>query len=153
MRLASIRATAIAAIVTIIVAGCAVNPVTGKQQIMLVGESWDLAIGKQHYAPLRQSQGGDYTIDPSVEAYVRRVGNKLAKYADKKLPYEFHVLNDSVPNAWALPGGKISINRGLLAELKDESELAAVLSHEIVHAGRHLLRLNSPIVNTAEMQS
>jgi len=138
MRLASVRVIAIAAIATIIVAGCAVNPVTGKQQIMLVGESWDLAIGKQHYAPLRQSQGGDYTIDPGVEAYVRRVGNKLARYADKKLPYEFHVLNDSVPNAWALPGGKISINRGLLAELKDESELAAVLSHEIVHAAaRH----------------
>jgi predicted Zn-dependent protease len=48
------------------------------------------------------------------------------------------VLNSSVPNAWALPGGKIAVNRGLLAELKSEAELAAVLSHEIVHAAaRH----------------
>jgi predicted Zn-dependent protease len=54
------------------------------------------------------------------------------------LPYEFVVLNNSVPNAWALPGGKIAINRGLLTELKSESELAAVLGHEVVHAAaRH----------------
>ena len=48
------------------------------------------------------------------------------------------VLNNSVPNAWALPGGKIAINRGLLVELRNEAELAAVLGHEIVHAAaRH----------------
>jgi predicted Zn-dependent protease len=50
------------------------------------------------------------------------------------LPYEFVVLNSSVPNAWALPGGKIAVNRGLLTELGSEAELAAVVGHEIVHA-------------------
>ena len=48
------------------------------------------------------------------------------------------MINNSVPNAWALPGGKIAINRGLLMYLEDEAQLAAVLSHEIVHAAaRH----------------
>jgi beta-barrel assembly-enhancing protease len=48
------------------------------------------------------------------------------------------VLNNTIPNAWALPGGKIAVNRGLLVQLKSESELAAVLGHEIVHAAaRH----------------
>jgi len=48
------------------------------------------------------------------------------------------VLNSSVPNAWALPGGKLAINRGLLTEINSEAELAAVLGHEIVHAAaRH----------------
>ncbi len=56
----------------------------------------------------------------------------------RTLPFEFVIINDSVPNAWALPGGKLAINRGLLTELKSEAELAAVLSHEIVHAAaRH----------------
>jgi predicted Zn-dependent protease len=61
------------------------------------------------------------------------------KVSDRpNLPFEFVVINDSVPNAWALPGGKLAVNRGLLAELKSEAELAAVLSHEIVHAAaRH----------------
>jgi predicted Zn-dependent protease len=48
------------------------------------------------------------------------------------------VINSSVPNAWALPGGKIAVNRGLLTEIGSEAELAAVLGHEIVHAAaRH----------------
>ena len=119
-------------------AGCAVNPVTGKNELSLVSEQQELAIGAQQYDPARQSQGGDYNADPALAAYVSEVGQKLARVSDRKLPYEFKVLNNSVPNAWALPGGKISINRGLLTELKSEAELAAVLGHEIVHAAaRH----------------
>jgi predicted Zn-dependent protease len=117
---------------------CATNPVTGKSDLMLVGESEELGIGKQQYAPMRQSEGGDYALDPGLVSYVQRVGNRLAAVSDRKLPYEFTVLNNAVPNAWALPGGKIAVNRGLLTELKSESELAAVLGHEIVHAAaRH----------------
>jgi len=118
----------------ILLSACVQNPVTGKKDFLLVSEDWELQIGAQQYLPLRQSQGGDYVVDPNVENYVRSVGQRLAAQSDRKLPYEFHVINDSTPNAWALPGGKISINRGLLVRLKDESELAAVLGHEIVHA-------------------
>jgi len=118
--------------------GCATNPVTGKSELSLVSEQQELAIGAQQYAPARQSQGGDFVVDPELTAYVNQVGQRLAAVSDRKLPYEFKVLNNSVPNAWALPGGKISVNRGLLTELKSESELAAVLGHEIVHAAaRH----------------
>jgi predicted Zn-dependent protease len=122
----------------ILLAGCATNPVTGKKDLMLVGEDAELSMGQQQYAPMRQSEGGDYELDPGLTAYVQRVGNRLAAVSDRKLPYEFAVLNSSVPNAWALPGGKIAVNRGLLTELKSEAELAAVLGHEIVHAAaRH----------------
>ena len=114
--------------------GCAVNPVTGKPDFMMVSEAQELAIGAQNYAPMQQAEGGAYDIDPKLTAYVREVGNKLAAVSDRPLPYEFVVLNNSVPNAWALPGGKIAINRGLLTELNSEAELAAVLGHEIVHA-------------------
>ena len=115
-------------------AGCATNPVTGNKELSLISEAQELRIGKQQYEPLRQAQGGDYVADAMVGSYVNEVGQKLAAVSDRKLPYEFKVLNNSVPNAWALPGGKISINRGLLTELKSEAELAAVLGHEIVHA-------------------
>ncbi|MFT6254843.1 MAG: putative Zn-dependent protease [Granulosicoccus sp.] len=54
------------------------------------------------------------------------------------LPYKFVVLNNDALNVWALPGGKIAINRGLLVLLKDEAQLATVLGHEVVHAAvRH----------------
>ena len=120
------------------ISGCSINPVTGKRELSLVGEQWELDVGKQAYSPYRQAQGGDYIVDPRVEEYVNEVGQRLAQASDRKLPYEFNVLNSSVPNAWALPGGKIAINRGLLTELGSEAELAAVLGHEIVHAAaRH----------------
>ena len=118
--------------------GCAVNPVTGKNELSLVSEATEIDIGNKQYSPSRQMQGGDYTAAPQVVSYVREVGQTLAAVSDRKLPYEFNVINDSTPNAWALPGGKIVVNRGLLVELKSEAELAAVLGHEIVHAAaRH----------------
>jgi predicted Zn-dependent protease len=118
--------------------GCGVNPVTGEKEIQFVSEAQELQIGEKNYSPTRQSEGGDFTVIPELTAYVSGVGQKLAAVSDRKLPYEFVVLNNSVPNAWALPGGKIAVNRGLLTELRSEAELAAVLGHEIVHAAaRH----------------
>jgi predicted Zn-dependent protease len=112
--------------------------VTGKKELMLVGEGTELQIGQRNFAPMRQAEGGDQQLDPALTSYVQGVGQRLAAVSDRKLPYEFAVLNNSIPNAWALPGGKIAVNRGLLTELKSESELAAVLGHEVVHAAaRH----------------
>ncbi len=119
-------------------AGCSVNPVTGKRELVFVSEGSEIQMGAESYLPMQQSQGGEYDIDPALTEYVSGVGNRLAKVSDRQLPYEFVVLNNSVPNAWALPGGKIAVNRGLLTELNSEAELAAVLGHEIVHAAaRH----------------
>jgi len=116
--------------------GCSVNPVTGDKNFILpnLDEGWERKTGQQMYAPMRQSQGGDYKLDPALTEYVQSVGSRLAEQSKRDLDYEFHVLNDSIPNAWALPGGKIVVNRGLLTELNSEAELAAVLGHEIVHA-------------------
>ncbi len=116
------------------VSGCSVNPVTGERELSLVSTADQIAIGEAQYFASRQMQGGDFVIDPALNAYVASVGSRLANQSDLALPYEFVVLNSSVPNAWALPGGKIAVNRGLLLELDSEAELAAVLSHEIVHA-------------------
>ena len=118
--------------------GCVINPVTGDRELALISADQEIAIGEQQYEPSQQMQGGEYALDSELTAYVASVGQKLAAVSDRALPYEFVVLNSSVPNAWALPGGKIAVNRGLLTELESEAELAAVLGHEIVHAAaRH----------------
>ncbi len=105
----------------------------------------EIAIGAQQYGPAQQSQGGLYQVDPGLQAYVSRVGLKLAKSSIfPNLPYEFVVINSNDMNAWALPGGKMAINRGLLVELADEAQLAAVLAHEISHVTkRHSARMQS----------
>jgi beta-barrel assembly-enhancing protease len=121
------------------ISACGTNPVTKKKEFQFVSQEKEIAIGKENYSPARQSQGGDYIVDPELTAYVQSIGKRLAAVSDRpELPYEFVVLNDSIPNAWAMPGGKIAFNRGLLYELNSEAELAAVMGHEIVHAAaRH----------------
>lgn len=118
---------------------CTVNPVTGEKEFSLVSGQQEVSIGEQNYEAYQQQQGGAYSVDPELTLYVKEIGQKLAKLSDRPgLPYDFVVLNDSTPNAWALPGGKIAINRGLMVLLDDEAQLAAVLGHEIVHAAaRH----------------
>jgi predicted Zn-dependent protease len=122
----------------VVMAGCVVNPVTGQRELGWLTTGQQVSIGEQQYAPAQQMQGGQYVVDPALSEYVDGVGRRVASVSGIDLPYQFVVLNNSIPNAWALPGGKIAINRGLLTELKNEAELAAVLGHEVVHAAaRH----------------
>ena len=122
-----------------VVAGCATNAVTGKKELHFIPESHEIALGARNYGPMQQSQGGQQLTFAEVNDYVNQVGRRLTEVSDRpEFDYEFVVLNNPVPNAWALPGGKIAVNRGLLTKLKSEAELAAVLGHEIVHAAaRH----------------
>ena len=122
----------VALLAVLALSGCSVNPVTGERHLQFYGEDWENKAGAELYAPMRQSQGGDFILDAELSAYVEGVGKRLAERARRKdtLSFEFNILNDSTPNAWALPGGKIAINRGLLLELQSEAELAACFQGE-----------------------
>ncbi len=114
---------------------CAVNPVTGKTELAIVSftEEEEVNLGSQAYVPAVQQQGGFYR-DPALEEYVQTVGMRLARVSHRpELQYRYRVLNSSVPNAFALPGGFVVINRGLLVGLSSEAEMAAVLGHETGH--------------------
>lgn len=137
----TVRGARLAAILfaSCLLAACGANPVTGKSELQLVSETEEIEIGRKNYGQGQQAAGGEYILDPALTTYLRGVLARLAKVSDRpQLPYELVVANDSVPNAWAMPGGKLAINRGLLLELGSEAELAAVLAHEVVHAAaRH----------------
>jgi len=120
--------------------GCAVNPVTGRQELALfqVSTSEEISLGRQTFPRALQQVGGEYG-DPQLAEYVRQVGDVLANVSQRPdLPYQFKVVNDSTPNTFALPGGFVAISRGLLAALENEAQLAAVLGHELGHVtARH----------------
>ena len=80
--------------------------------------------------------------DPALQQYVERIGLALARRSERpNLPWSFRVVDDPVPNAFALPGGPIFVTRGLLALMQNEAELASVLGHEIAHVtARHSVR-------------
>ena len=84
-----------------------------------------------------------YVTDPEIDAYITKLGNTLVANSDINLQkFYFYLIARSDINAFAIPGGHISINTGLIASTKTESELAGVLAHEIVHVTqRHLPRM------------
>ncbi|MEO5510509.1 MAG: M48 family metalloprotease [Longimicrobiales bacterium] len=113
-------------------AGCATNPVTGQRQISLVSQSQEIQMGQQGAAEVEQSIG--LVEDNALQQYVQRVGLSLAAVSERpELPWQFRVVNDPQPNAFALPGGYIFITRGLLPLMQNEAELATVLGHEAGH--------------------
>ena len=72
---------------------------------------------------------------PALAAYVRRVGQRVGAASDRRtLPYEFVVADNGTPNVWALPGGRIAIDRSLLLKMENEAERATVPSHEVTRA-------------------
>lgn len=113
--------------------GCAVNPITGEKELMLLSEEQDIAIGLQ-YAPEIEKQMGGRIEDPTLQNYVNAVGQNIARVSHKPhLEYSFVALNDKSVNAFALPGGYVFITKGMLEKLDSEAQLAAILSHEITH--------------------
>ncbi|HPG70530.1 MAG TPA: M48 family metalloprotease [Syntrophales bacterium] len=124
-------------------ASCATNPVTGKDELMLVSEDEEIKIGKSVYRDALWSAeggGGEYQ-DPQLKRYLEGVVMRLHKVSHRpNLPLSFTVQNSSVPNAWAIPG-HVVMTRGLLAGLENEGEFAYVMGHEIGHvSARHSAR-------------
>ncbi len=135
-RLGRIAATAVALVTAL--AGCATNPASGRQQFSLLTPQQEASIGQREYPRLVEQFGGVYD-DPALTAYVERVGRSVVQATGSaNEPYRFTVLDSDRPNAFALPGGYVSVTRGLLALMNDEAELAGVISHEVAHVtARH----------------
>jgi len=123
--------------------GCAINPVTGDSDFVLMSEDDEIAIGRKNHPKIIEQYG--LYEDPALQRYVQRIGDKLAAKSHRSnLLYRFTVLDSAQINAFALPGGYIYITRGLLAYLNNEAQLAAVLGHEIGHVtARHGVRQQS----------
>lgn len=104
----------------------------------------ELELGRHTAAYVTSSIG--LVRDAALQAYVQQVGEVVAlASASPSLPWQFAVLDDPTPNAFALPGGVVFITRGMLLHLETEAQLAAVLGHEIAHiAARHPLQLLGP---------
>lgn len=122
----------------VVFSGCSQGPtfLSWQEEIQLGSEA----------SPEFIDQGGGELPDEQVVQYVRTMGEQLARIAEQQTPdpdrpalqWEFHVLDSAVINAFALPGGKVFISRGLMAQMTNEAQLAGVVGHEIGHVmARH----------------
>jgi predicted Zn-dependent protease len=125
------------ALLGVLLLACATNPVTGRQEIVLMSPEREASVGKQAAAEVAQTMG--LVDDPDLVAYVGQVGARVAAHSPRKgVPFQFAIANMAETNAFALPGGYIYVSRGLLALARSEEELANVLAHEVGHvAARH----------------
>ena len=116
---------------------CAINPATGKRQFSLIGESQEVAMGREADGAI-VAQMGLYGGD-ALQDYIQGVGSRMAAVSERpQLDWTFRVVNDGAVNAFALPGGYIYITRGIMTHLNSEAELATVVGHEIGHVtARH----------------
>lgn len=115
---------------------------TFKQAFVPASETEEAEIGRESAAVLLGA--APLLNDAKVQAYVNKVGLWVALQSDRPdLQWRFAVLDDTDINAFAAPGGYVFITKGLLARLRNESELAGVLAHEIGHvvATHHLIAI------------
>jgi len=118
--------------------GCAVNPVTGRQQLMLVSEEQEIEMDRRN-SPHQFSSDYGAMQDRVLNAYISDVGLKLASRTHRpRMPYSFRAVNAVYANAYAFPGGSIACTRGILFAIESEAELAGLLGHELGHVNaRH----------------
>lgn len=106
-----------------------------EKELSLVSEEQEIGLGTEFFPILIQTQGGKYLTHENLYEYIQKIGLRLAKVSDRPhLPFEFEVVNLSIPYAWSLPGGKIAISRGMLLLVENEAELAGIIAHEIAHS-------------------
>lgn len=101
------------------VAACGIST----QQEMQMGAQYAAEINRQ--LPL--------VNDAAVNNYINNLGRSIAQHGNRQLPYRFYIVNAPQVNAFAVPGGHIYVNRGLVERTRNMSELAGVLAHEIAH--------------------
>lgn len=116
---------------------CAINPVTGKKQLVLISEQQEIAMGREA-DPQIIAQYGLYE-DKTLQDFITQKGNAMAAISHRpKLQYEFKIVDSDVINAFAVPGGYVYFTRGIMAHFNNEAEFAGVLGHEIGHiTARH----------------
>ncbi len=136
----TVRLRLLAALVAASLSACAVNPVTGRHEMVLISQSTERELGADEAKNVAATMG--LVDDARLVSYVRAVGARVAANSPlRDVDYTFAVVDLRAPNAFALPGGYVYVSRGLLAVTNSEDELAGVLGHEIGHiAARHAVQ-------------
>ncbi len=120
-----------------VVTACAVNPVTGKRQLMLITVGQEASLGAESDVGIVAAYG--LYDDEALSSHITMMGEQMARNSHRPdLDWSFKVLDSPVINAFAVPGGYVYVTRGILPYLGSEAELAGILGHEIGHiTARH----------------
>jgi predicted Zn-dependent protease len=135
-------------VIFIFLYSCATVPLTGRKQLSLVNESEVISLSLSQYDQFIKSN--KISGNKSETERIKRVGNRIAVSVEEFFSnngqtaylegykWEFNLIEDKAVNAWCMPGGKVVVYTGILPLMKNDAQLATVMSHEIAHAvARH----------------
>lgn len=128
----------------LVIYSCAKVPMSGRNQLALVGNEELLPLSYQQYNEVLQ--GGKIVTNTAQGQMVVRVGKRIADAVDQYMreqgyekqlegfAWEFNLIEDDIVNAWCMPGGKVAFYTGILPICQDEAGVAVVMGHEVAHA-------------------
>ncbi len=126
------------ALCTLFLSGCVTvyNPATERREMLFISTPWEVSLGQDMAAQVERK----YKVlrDPEMQQRLDRIGSRIAAACDRQdVTYRFQIVDDKELNAFALPGGFVYVNGGLM-RIANDDELAGVLAHEVGHvAARH----------------
>jgi predicted Zn-dependent protease len=134
------RKLLIVPILFLLIVGCVTTGPGGKKSLVVIPTESEIEIGKEVVKDVESQER--VLNNPQVQNYVSNVGRKIANVCDRKdVKYSFKVLDSNEINAFACPGGFIYIYKGLMKQMDNEAQLAAVLAHEVGHVvARHSMK-------------
>ena len=123
-----------------LLSSCVLNPVTGKREVHMISREAELRLGNESRKEIIREYGR-YN-NPTVQAYVNEVGNRIVAVCDRHdIPIDFVILDIPLVNAFSVPG-TVFLTRGILETIDDEAELATVIGHEVGHiTGYHAVKM------------
>ena len=125
--------------ILLLASSCAINPVTGRRQLVLMSEKQEISMGRE-YDPQLIAAFGKYDNEPLLRLIQEKGAEMGLKSHRPGLEYHFRILDSPVINAFAVPGGYIYLTRGILAQFNNEAEMIGVLGHEMGHiTARHMV--------------
>jgi len=140
-------------LLTVLIAGCAKTPITGRSQLILISNKQEMSLGLSESEKIKKSS--KLSTDKMQVARIRRIGERIAAVSGRPdFKWEFNVIESDTLNAFCLPGGKVYFYTGLLKLTENDDQIATVMGHEIAHAlARHgAERMSMQMVSNAGAQ-
>ena len=131
-------------VLIVFLGGCSTVPITGRKQVKLVSDQQMAAESATSYAEVIRQ--GPLSADKEKTAQIKRVGERIAAAVEQYLKdtnqmqliagfqWEFNLIDEDIPNAWCMPGGRVAFYTGILPYCQNETGIAVVMGHEVAHA-------------------
>ncbi len=124
-------------VLLVFLAGCGKTPYTNRTQFIIMSQGEEMSLGASEAQKIKQSS--KISTDKALQNKISAIGNRIAAVSGRSdFDWDFTVIDEDIPNAFCLPGGKVFFYTGILKITQNDDQIATIMGHEIAHAlARH----------------